>query len=131
MGPGQKFLARLRSVQIFVAQVGLGPLKIPIFLIFCPLGQKNLIVSGQKVLWSKPGQPLIYFLSKVKAYLQYGSQIHGMMPRVRSSRIINLYKTLTSASSCRRGRGKVKKQCNKNVKEGGRLAAQKSTSLYT
>jgi len=41
------------------------PLKIPNFSMFLPLGQKNLIGSGQKVPGSKTGQPLIYCGSKV------------------------------------------------------------------
>jgi len=78
MGPGQKVLTRVMD-QFFVAQVGLGwvshlwygfgfekfPLKIPNFSIFFLSDQKNIFWSGQKVPWSKAGQPLIYCKSKV------------------------------------------------------------------
>jgi len=89
MGPGQKFLTRVGSDQIFVAQVGSDqifvaqvgsgwvshlwfgygfgkfPLKMSNISIFSPLGKKNVIRSGQKVLGSEPGRPLIYCGSKV------------------------------------------------------------------
>jgi len=68
MGPGQNFLTRVGRISRLWFGFGFGkfPQKISnLSISICPLGQKNLIGSGQKVPVSEPGRPLIYCWSKV------------------------------------------------------------------
>jgi len=71
MGPGQFFVARVKSGQVGSAIFGLSlgfensPKNPKFFNFICHSGQKNLTGLSQKVPWSKTGWPLIYCKSKV------------------------------------------------------------------
>jgi len=60
-------LGRVGRTAIFGLSLGLEIFPNPKFSIISPLGQKNLIGSGQKVPWLKTGWPLIYYGSKVRS----------------------------------------------------------------
>jgi len=87
IGPGQKFLTRVWSVHFFV--LGLGqppPLSLENFpqitnFQFFPLGQKNLVGSGQKISGSKMVGTLIYCKSEDARSGRVGS---GPISNIRS-----------------------------------------------
>jgi len=81
MGPGQKFLTRVKLDQFFVARVwssrvshlwfgfefGKFPLKRSNFSIFCPSGQKKSLRVGSESTGVGGGSPLFYCGSKVSS----------------------------------------------------------------